>query len=418
MKTINLLLLLCFFIPIQAQIVNIPDTNFKNALLNHTPTIDTNGDGEIQVSEAESITSSIIVNSKDISDLTGIEAFINVTAIDCGSNNLTELNCLALLDMTYLDCRDNNINWLSFPNTIVQLLCSDNNLESLDVSNHLYLFQLLCGDNPNLTEINVKGCNNLYQLNFENLPELTSIDLSKTPNLHQLEIPQNGLTSLDVSHLPYLMDLYCGGNQLEALDLSNNPNLGILTVEFNYLNELDLSNNLYIWYLWFNHNNIRSIDLSNHFYLESLECGNNKLTFLDLRNGNNTNINSFGAQNNPDLTCIYVDDAVYSAENWTYIDENSTFVETEVECDALTIDEIRSANTFNIYPNPFMNYIDYETMGNIKAEISIFDRLGNKLIYSKDCHINTTRLNNGMYFIKIELENGEIYTKKIIKVGA
>ena len=36
-----------------AQIVNIPDTNFKAALVAHNPKIDTNGDGEIQVSEAK-----------------------------------------------------------------------------------------------------------------------------------------------------------------------------------------------------------------------------------------------------------------------------------------------------------------------------------------------------------------------------
>ncbi|WP_372473503.1 hypothetical protein AB4865_11845 [Capnocytophaga sp. ARDL2] len=36
-----------------AQIVNIPDFAFKQRLLDHNPVIDTNGDGEIQVSEAE-----------------------------------------------------------------------------------------------------------------------------------------------------------------------------------------------------------------------------------------------------------------------------------------------------------------------------------------------------------------------------
>lgn len=41
-------LLLGFVSSAMAQNVNIPDPNFKNALLNHNPIIDTNGDGEIQ----------------------------------------------------------------------------------------------------------------------------------------------------------------------------------------------------------------------------------------------------------------------------------------------------------------------------------------------------------------------------------
>ncbi|MCH7534469.1 MAG: hypothetical protein IH948_01745, partial [Bacteroidetes bacterium] len=42
-----------FIVPlfVSAQIVNIPDANFKAALVGD-PTINTNGDGEIQVAEA------------------------------------------------------------------------------------------------------------------------------------------------------------------------------------------------------------------------------------------------------------------------------------------------------------------------------------------------------------------------------
>lgn len=39
-----------------AQHPNIPDANFKNALPNHNPIIDTNGGGEIQISENQANT--------------------------------------------------------------------------------------------------------------------------------------------------------------------------------------------------------------------------------------------------------------------------------------------------------------------------------------------------------------------------
>jgi len=413
---LNLLFTLSFS---YAQIVNIPDTNFKDALLNHTPTIDTNADGEIQVLEAEAITNSIIVNSKDISDLTGIEAFINITGLDCSFNNLTSLDCLPLSHLTYLECRFNDITNLSFPSTIIHLFCLGNKLESLDVSNHTSLYELFCGFNPNLININVNGCTSLYQLNFEHLVDLTNIDLSNTPNIRHLEIPQNGLTSLNISHLPYLMSLYCGSNQLETIDLSNNPNLGILTVEFNNLIELDISNNLLIWDLWFTSNNISSINLSEHNYIERLRCSGNDLTYLDIRNGNNINIYSFDAQNNPNLTCIYVDDSEYSADNWTYIDENSTFVETEIECDALSVIEINEIEYITIYPNPFTDCIVLDFNDNKTFnKICIYDSLGKLVKESKRLEIKTKDLSNGIYFVRVEFENGNSLTKKIIKVGA
>jgi hypothetical protein len=45
-------------------------------------------------------------------------------------------------------------------------------------------------------------------------------------------------------------------------------------------------------------------------------CNDNQLTCLNVKNGNNTNFIGLYANNNPDLMCIEVDDAVYSAENW------------------------------------------------------------------------------------------------------
>lgn len=56
-----LFLLSCTFL--NAQIVNIPDANFKNALIDEG--VDTNNDGEIQVSEAE-VVLNLNVSFKDI----------------------------------------------------------------------------------------------------------------------------------------------------------------------------------------------------------------------------------------------------------------------------------------------------------------------------------------------------------------
>ena len=56
MKTIIILIILTLYFNISnGQIVNIPDANFKNALIDEG--VDTNNDGEIQVSEAEAVIS-------------------------------------------------------------------------------------------------------------------------------------------------------------------------------------------------------------------------------------------------------------------------------------------------------------------------------------------------------------------------
>src|SRR5690606_30931546 len=94
-----------------AQNVTIPDANFKAYLVSNMA-INTNMDGEIQVSEANSFSGSILCNSLSISDLTGIEAFTGLTELRCHANSLTSLNVTQNTALTYLSCYGNNISLL------------------------------------------------------------------------------------------------------------------------------------------------------------------------------------------------------------------------------------------------------------------------------------------------------------------
>ena len=143
-----------------SQNVHIPDANFKAALLTAPNTgIDTNGDGEIQVSEAQAWNSPIDVTNKNISDLTGIEAFINIDILACGGNNLTSLNLNQNTKLERLFCMNNQIGNLSlYNNTSLTLLyCYNNNLTRLNVSNNnnsaITIFN--ASNNPNLKCIQV-----------------------------------------------------------------------------------------------------------------------------------------------------------------------------------------------------------------------------------------------------------------------
>ena len=140
MKKLLLSLICLSFIAFttQAQIVNIPDANFKAALINSG--VDLNSDGNIQVSEAEAKTS-LDVSSESIASLIGIEAFINLIYLDCADNQLTTLDVSNDTALTTLDCISNQ-------------------LTTLDVSMNTALTELRCDNNPNLPII----CINTTQL--------------------------------------------------------------------------------------------------------------------------------------------------------------------------------------------------------------------------------------------------------------
>ena len=201
------------------EIVNIPDANFKAYLVNNKA-INTNGDKEIQVSEARTFNGKIICGYLNISNLKGIEAF---TA-------LTELY------------------WYDFPEVTIE-----NPLMSLDVSK-----------NTALTRLDCWGI------------QLTSLDVSKNTALTILYCPSNQLMSLDVSKNNALTDLCCSGNQLTSLDVSKNTALNGLQCHSNQLTSLDVSKNTALTYLSCGGNQLTSLDVSKNTALTDLSCGGNK----------------------------------------------------------------------------------------------------------------------------------------------
>ena len=112
-----------------AQNVYIPDTIFKAYLVGE-PTINTNGDTEIQVSEAAAFSRGISLSEMSISDLIGIEAFTALTYLDCGDIQLTSLDVTKNTALTYLECRNNKLKRIDVTNNtaLTYLYCEDNKL--------------------------------------------------------------------------------------------------------------------------------------------------------------------------------------------------------------------------------------------------------------------------------------------------
>lgn len=188
-----------------AQIVNIPDANFKSTLLTYTPKIDLNDDKEIQVSEAI-IVNSLTLNGKSIKDLTGIEFFTSLTYLDCSDNQLSILELGMNVKLKILACFANQLKELdvSKNNLLIDLLCYSNLLTKLDLSNNINLDYLLCHSNF-LYNLDVSLNINLTAIAcYSNL--ITSLDVRKNTNLIKLECYNN----------PNLAYVCISGSQIDA----------------------------------------------------------------------------------------------------------------------------------------------------------------------------------------------------------
>lgn len=286
MKTvITSIIIFSMIISSYAQIVSIPDTNFKNALI--AEGVDTNGDGLISISEAEAITKLNIDGPHDydwnygygygcdgnsgITDLTGIEAFANLDSLRCMCGNIESLDLSGNPKLTYLNC-------------------SYNRISSLDVSNNPLLVYLVAGSNQ-LAEIDVSNNPALERLTVpENL--LTRLDVSNNPQLDDLWCVENQLTTLNTNNCNLLTSILCDYNQLTGLDLSTNTALERLRAYHNQLTWLNVSGNINLRQLLVSDNRITNLNLTTNTALEALNLANNLLTSLDI--SNNTSLSAYG----------------------------------------------------------------------------------------------------------------------------
>jgi Leucine-rich repeat (LRR) protein len=388
-------------------IVNIPDANFKAYLVGNTA-INTDGDTEIQFSEATAFSGVINCPNSSIADLTGIEAFVNVTQLKCYNNSLTSLDVSQNTNLVVLHCVNNSISSLdvSQNTSLTQLFCSNNPISSLDVSQSTNLGKLYCGltqitnldvsQNTNLktldctssalSSLNVKNGNNTNFTTFKatNNPNLTCIEVDNptysTANWTNIDAtssfnsicivaapivnipdanfkaylvantaintdgdaeiqvteataftgvincPNSNITDLTgIEAFVNLTQLKCYNNNLGSLDVSQNTSLTWIHCVNSSLSSLDVSQNTSLIWLYCSNNPINSLDLTQNTSLTKLYCSGAQLTTLNVKNGNNTNIATFKVTNNPNLTCIGVDDAAYSTTNWTDIDASASF---------------------------------------------------------------------------------------------
>jgi hypothetical protein len=340
----------------QAQVVNIPDVNFKNALLNHIPVIDTNNDNEIETGEAMAVTV-LHVYQKNISSLAGIEAFTNLVDLDCGANNLSaldvtpltnlqrlfcpinqliSLNVTGLQNLAELTCSQNNFATLALsglPN-LTFLECSNNHFAALDLSNVPSLKRVFCAYND-LTFLNVNGLSNVEELycyandlNTLNFAALTGVkelnfsynlftgafNASVMPNIETLNFERNDISSATLTGLNHLRRLTLTENNISAIDLSGLTALEILESDQNSLTSLDVTGLASLKQISANYNHIAALSIADLPHFQSLGIIQNGLSSLTLQNLNeliliqasNNNLQSIDLSTLPGLLTIYL----------------------------------------------------------------------------------------------------------------
>ena len=217
-----------------------------------------------------------------------------------------------------------------------------------------------------------------------------------------------------------LTHLYCERNQLTNLDVSANTALVGLSCYDNQLTSLDVSANTALAGLSCYNNQLTSLNVSANTALILLYCDNNQLTSLNIQNGKNLSTPNpwFTADNNPDLSCIQVDDSAWSARNWTNIDSTVSF---STDCNFATSNSksVEQIPNLKAYPNP-TNGVLFLSLGKhynkVKVQVS---NIMNQVVFSKYYNgVQNLDLNlegaTGVYFVKIKTETGEA-TMRIIK---
>lgn len=390
-------LVLLFFVVqfSQAQIVNIPDANFKGRLLSSSPTstiaygggtrikIDANSDGQIQVSEAMMV-DSLKVSGGFIVDLTGILSFSNLKKLDCSFNAIS-----GTLDLTSLS-------------SLKKINCFTNHINALNVNGLNNLIELYCGSNQ-INVINFFGCSNLKLMHCEGNP-LYTLDVTSLVNLQDLKCSYAQLTSLNVTGLSNLRQLVFDGNQISSISLNGLTSLSILDCSNNLLTNLNLTGLTNFSMLYCNNDQLTQLDFSGLLRFSGLECSNNMLTTLDF-SGNplfdylvcqNNNLNYINLKNG--INCMGND----TSPQWSG-NANLDFVCVDESEVSIVQSIINDSGLVNVQANSYCSFIPGGNYNTIVGAVR-FD--GN----SNGCDASDSGFANLMIGINDGITSGATFT--------
>ena len=148
-----------------------------------------------------------------------------------------------------------------------------------------YVSDLLCPNNE-LTSIDISN----PELLFLEFPDnhITTVDTKKAKKLIRLDCSRNNFTTLDVSTNKVLRVLICTENNISTLNLPQDGKLNYLFCSNNKLNELNISNKVGVLRaVYCNDNQITKLTLTDHDALGRIDCYRNNITEINIANNPN-----------------------------------------------------------------------------------------------------------------------------------
>lgn len=437
MKLKLLLLLFPFFLmQIFGQQINFPDPKLKEALLDHhlpdgsSAIIDTNHDGEIQISEAQNYVGVLNLENKSISNYAGLENFISISELHCGFNQavqidltqfgaLQKFNALGGLLQT-VDLSKNTqlqsvqvsfsqVSSLIFQNNwqLQEVFADECQLSNIDFTGASRITHLNINANF-LQNIDVSGLSNLQTINLS-MNQLTSIDLQQNTVLENLNIDGNNLSSIDLTGNPHLKNLSVANNSLTEISLALNPFLTHLNANENLIQDIDLNNQPNLEFINLNHNKIKTFDIRENAKVSSIDLNNNQLETLLVSNANNPNFTFMNAGQNPILKCIQIDPDFSPGPNW-HKDETAVY---SSDCSLMQTQESSQKNVVLVSD---LSGDKLWVKGIDPRRIELLDLNGRKILSADDVtFVNVSHLSAGFYFVKITTAHDGNFTLKWIK---
>ena len=341
-------ILVCTSQSLLAQLTYVPDDNFEQALIDLG--LDAVLDNYVS-SILVGLTGSLDISGKNINDLTGIEDFNFLVALDVSNNNLTSLDLSNNGGLRVVNVANNNLNSFRIDNGnntdfVSYNSTGNSNLKCIRVDNEVYSIanwanidahagfshfncslltyvpddnfeQELISQNHDTTINNhvlTSSINSLTTLDVgsENIDDLTGIE--NFISLTSLDADYNNLTTINVANLSNLEELYVNDNELTTIDISNLNNLETIRGFRNNLISVTTGNHPSLINLELHENSIASIDLSNMPVLNTAYLRTNNLTSINTANNlvletlsiqeNNAALTSLDFSNNPTLKSL------------------------------------------------------------------------------------------------------------------
>ena len=251
--------------PINNIYLSVPDSAFESKLIE----MGIDSDGEINhkvlKSDVDQVTHLDLNFSNNygvISDLTGIEGFINLTFLSATGQEI----------------------------------------EDIDLSLNKKLDTLFLGGNL-LTQMNISNNTNLVVLDVQANRLHTITGLSDAENLKKLSLSFNDFEEMRVDN-ESVEDVLMTHNLLKSIELENAISLKNIVLTSNQLATIDLGTNSQLETLIISDNDLTSISLEHNDKLTHLYISSNVLTGLDV--SNNQALTDLRVDRNPELTCIQI----------------------------------------------------------------------------------------------------------------